>query len=227
LNRFITGFVRTLFLLAVVSGISIETYTQKKKVDDNINLVCKNESLRSVLDKIRKQGDVNIVFNDNLIDDLKVTCKIESSTIESSIKKVLKDLGIDYRKFSTNEYVLFKKVEPAVSLYSAKILEQQPVFKIDTNVVIVKPIKISESVPIYPPKAERDKIEGRVVVKLFINEEGNVENSLIDSSSGFNILDSAAVDYSTGLKFIPAKANDKPVPIWLTIAYLYKIVEKN
>lgn len=213
--------------MAIVSGISVETYTQETKVEDNINLVCKNESLRSVLDNIRMQGDINLVFDDNLIDDLKVTCRIENSTIENSIKKVLNDVNIDYRKFSANEYVLFKKVEPAVNLYAAKILEQQPVLNIDTNVVIVKPIKISEDIPIYPPEAAREKIEGRVVVKLFINEQGNVKYSLVDSSSGFNILDSAAVDYSTGLKFIPAKANDKPVSIWLTIAYQYKILEKN
>lgn len=213
--------------MAIVSGISVETYTQETKVEDNINLVCKNESLRSVLDNIRMLGDINLVFDDNLIDDLKVTCRIENSTIENSIKKVLNDVNIDYRKFSTNEYVLFKKVEPAANLYSAKILEQQPVLNIDTNVVIVKPIKISEDIPIYPPEAAREKIEGRVVVKLFINEQGNVKYSLVDSSSGFNILDSAAIDYSTGLKFIPAKANDKPVSIWLTIAYQYKILEKN
>jgi TonB family protein len=226
LNRFITGLVKTLILLVVVSGVSVDTYTQEIK-DNNINLVSKNESLRSVLDKIRKQGNANIVFNDILIDGLKVTCRIENNTIENSIKKVLNDFNIDYRKFGTSEYVLFKEIKPAENLYSAKIFEQQPVISTDTNVVILRPINISGSVPIYPPEAEKEKIEGRVVVRLFISQEGNVEKSLVDSSSGFNILDSAAVDYSSGLKFIPAKANNKPVPIWLTISYLYKIVEKN
>lgn len=214
-------------IIIAVSIISADTYAQGIRGSNKINLVCNNQALRSVLDEIRIQAGINIIYDDKLIDDLTVSCRIENSTVDNSIKNILSEFNIGYKVFGTNTFVLFKKEKSEIKSYSTTILEQQPVFVPDTNVVIIEPIKISRSVPIYPPEAVKNKIEGKVTVKFFINANGDVTKSLVDKTSGYEILDSAAVDYTSGLKFIPAKAHNKPISIWFSLVFEYRINNDN
>ena len=209
-------------VLILVSIFSSGICSQDLSTSHNINLVCNNQPLRSVLAEIRNQSGINIIYDDKLVDDLKVSC-----TIENTIKDVLDDFNIGYKEFGTNTLVLLKKEKSEIKSYSTTILEQQPVFNIDTNVVIIRPVKLSNVIPIYPPEAVKNKIEGKVRVKFFINAKGDVTNSLLERSSGYKILDSAAVEYTKGLKYLPATANDKPISIWLSVTFEYRISSVN
>src|ERR1019366_7150090 len=63
----------------------------------------------------------------------------------------------------------------------------------------------------YPEQARRDGQEGRAQVKICINTSGKVESAEIASSSGFPILDEAAIKVGRAFRFKPPTQEGKPV----------------
>lgn len=77
---------------------------------------------------------------------------------------------------------------------------------------------------LYPPIAKRLKIEGQVVVRVTINEDGTIEeNSMtIVESSGYNVLDKGALDILRKLQPLkkPPKKITVEIPIVFQIIYM-------
>jgi len=226
LNKLLPENIGLKFLLIFITAVSFDISSQEAEGNNRINIISNQQPLRSVLDQVRSQADINIIYDDNLIDDLKISCKIESEIAGNAIKNILKDLNIDYKKFNADTFVLIRKNKPVKESYTT-ILEQQPMNRYDENVILTEPKQISEIPAVYPPEAEKYNIEGKVGIKLLINDKGNVTKHIIYKSSGFNVLDSAAIGYATGLKFTPALANDEPISIWLSFLVNYKILKKH
>lgn len=63
----------------------------------------------------------------------------------------------------------------------------------------------------YPREAVVRGIEGRVVLFLRISAEGKVTEARIETSSGYRILDDAALGHARKLTFQPARENYQPV----------------
>jgi protein TonB len=63
----------------------------------------------------------------------------------------------------------------------------------------------------YPREAVIRGIEGRVVLFLRISTEGKVTEARIETSSGYRILDDAALAHAWKLTFQPARENYRPV----------------
>jgi len=63
----------------------------------------------------------------------------------------------------------------------------------------------------YPKVAQENAYGGNAKVLILITKNGNVEKAEIESSTGSNILDNAALDYCKELLFTPAKRNGEPV----------------
>jgi TonB family protein len=84
------------------------------------------------------------------------------------------------------------------------------------------PEMIKAPVPVYPTKAKMQAIEGKVFLKLLIDEKGNVVKSKIDR--GVNpLLDKAALEAAKGAKFSPALIKDKPVKVWVVLPIAFKL----
>ena len=75
---------------------------------------------------------------------------------------------------------------------------------------------------VYPKEAKDKKIEGKVFVLAYIDENGNVINSEIIKSVN-PLLDSAAVQAVRQVKFIPAKNDGKNVKVQVTIPIVFKL----
>ena len=75
---------------------------------------------------------------------------------------------------------------------------------------------------VYPPEAKDKKIEGKVFVLAYIDENGNVTNSEIIKSVD-PLLDSAAAQAVRQVKFIPAKQKGKNVKVQVTIPIVFKL----
>ncbi len=75
---------------------------------------------------------------------------------------------------------------------------------------------------IYPPLANKQKIEGIVYLELFIDQEGNIRNIEVLKDPGFG-LTQAAIDAITGLKCTPAKSNGKSVPVRFRYPVRFKL----
>lgn len=65
--------------------------------------------------------------------------------------------------------------------------------------------------PSYPDHAQRMRWQGTVVVRLFIDSRGHVTDVEIAESSGYELLDSAAVNACRSWRGQPAMRADRPV----------------
>jgi TonB family protein len=173
-----------------------------------------------VLEEIRSQADINFIYSDKLVDNLKVTIRTENTPAKNAIHKILSKHNISSRIFNKNSYVLYKEASPKESYYKAVIIKQDNP-NIDTTHIIIEPKIISKMEPAYPPNAIENEIEGNVMVNLFVTKDGEVSRAVVKLSSGSSTLDSAAVDYSYQLKFSPAQDNGKPRSMWVSMMYKY------
>ncbi|MEJ2616881.1 MAG: energy transducer TonB, partial [Ignavibacteriaceae bacterium] len=74
----------------------------------------------------------------------------------------------------------------------------------------------------YPEEAKKLGIEGKVFVKLFIDEFGNPQSCKI--IKGVNpLLDAEAKDVLMKTKFYPGKIDGKPVKVQVAIPIVFKL----
>lgn len=72
---------------------------------------------------------------------------------------------------------------------------------------------------VYPPLARRRGIEGRVVLRLALNTDGNADSLTVSRSSGHSILDKAAVELVT--RVLPLRPGPgRPLTVDIPIVYL-------
>jgi len=69
----------------------------------------------------------------------------------------------------------------------------------------------------YPPLLRDAGIGGTVTVWFFINEEGEVQQTRVNESSGHKALDDAALKVADVIEFTPALNRDKQVPVWISL----------
>lgn len=81
---------------------------------------------------------------------------------------------------------------------------------------------IKESVTFtYPLEAYDQKIEGTVVLRIFVNESGQVQKAQVWRSSGFAVLDSSALAFAEKARFKPGRVNGNDRGMWLTWPLVY------
>lgn len=78
---------------------------------------------------------------------------------------------------------------------------------------------------IYPEKAKKDGIEGRVILRVLVDTDGSVRKALIQHSDS-KLLNQAAIDAVKETKFTPALKNGKPIMVWVSIPINFKLKEK-
>ncbi len=84
------------------------------------------------------------------------------------------------------------------------------------------PVPLARISPPYPEEARRLGIEGAVVVKIYINERGEVEDVEVTKSPD-RVLSEAVVKTVRGTRFSPAKAGGKSVPVILELTLRFKL----
>ena len=215
---------RLAFLIFICSVLLSNNFFSQSIDGENITLVCNNQPLRTVLDDIRIRTGVNFIYQDDLVDNKKITCRIENSQIKNAVRKVLEGLDISFRNFGEKVFVLFKDKKPVRTSYQAIVVDQNT--SVSNRIVsFVKPEIIHDDNPVYPAEAAKNNIEGKVKLRFLISKNGNVDRIVIEKTSGSEILDSAAIDYIYKLKFSPAKENGIPRSIWMSMVLRYLVVD--
>ena len=74
----------------------------------------------------------------------------------------------------------------------------------------------------YPEIAKRAGVEGKVYVRAFVDEEGNVVNAEVVKGIGAG-CDEAALDAILKTKFTPGKQRGKPIKVQVTVPVLFKL----
>jgi protein TonB len=65
--------------------------------------------------------------------------------------------------------------------------------------------------------ARRRGYEGTVLVEVLVSREGRVEDLRLSQSSGYSVLDQAAMDSMKKWLFEPATINDEKVEMWVKV----------
>jgi protein TonB len=108
----------------------------------------------------------------------------------------------------TKKEVVEKDLPPAASIQSEP--EYMPQHKISDPPGI--PVDLIRSRIVYPPLANKQRIEGVAILELFIDKEGTIRKIDILRDPGFGLAP-AAVSAFVGIRCTPAKANGSPVAV--------------
>jgi TonB family protein len=68
---------------------------------------------------------------------------------------------------------------------------------------------------LYPPEMKSSGSGGSVVLWLYVSEEGTVETSVVQASSGHDRLDAIAQEVAKRMVFTPAMNRDKRTAVWI------------
>lgn len=75
----------------------------------------------------------------------------------------------------------------------------------------------------YPESAKAKKQEGKVMIRSLVCESGFVGKAEILRSSGFPLLDSAAIQQARECEYEPAIKDREPVKVWVSYAVDFKL----
>jgi TonB family protein len=91
------------------------------------------------------------------------------------------------------------------------------------DVFITEQPKILKEVKaIYPPEAQRMGLEGSVIMKMLLDENGDVRKVTVIGKAGHG-FDELARDAAKQMKFSPARTSDgKAVPMMITYTYRFE-----
>ncbi len=87
-----------------------------------------------------------------------------------------------------------------------------------------EPEIVKEVIPKYPELAQRAAIEGRVIVKIWVDKDGKPHKAVVLKSDA-EIFNQPAVDAAMGYRFTPAIMNKGPVAVWVVIPFIFKLQE--
>jgi protein TonB len=94
------------------------------------------------------------------------------------------------------------------------------------NGVVTIQARIRESFrPDYPDNARRQNREGRVLLRVLVDDQGRSRQVEVHSSSGSDALDRSAVEAIKRWRFHPAHYGDQPVESWLRIPIEFRLTE--
>jgi protein TonB len=77
--------------------------------------------------------------------------------------------------------------------------------------------------PAYPPQSRRFGEEGRVLLRVLVSENGNAATVEVDSGSGSERLDAAALKAVKNWRFIPAKRNNQPISAYVIVPIKFSL----
>ncbi len=86
---------------------------------------------------------------------------------------------------------------------------------------------LSNPPPTYPLAARRRGIEGTVVVRAQILEDGNCHQASLSKSSGHEMLDRAAVAAVKSWRFVPAKRGIQTISAWVEVPITFRLTRQN
>ena len=89
--------------------------------------------------------------------------------------------------------------------------------------LLSQPFYLRRGQPEYPALARRKRQEGAVLLTVFINALGGLDKIEVKESSGFPLLDEAAIAAERKSRFRPAYVDNRPVPSKAEVPYRFKM----
>lgn len=76
----------------------------------------------------------------------------------------------------------------------------------------------------YPPALREAGIGGTVTVWVYVNTSGQVERAVVEQSSGYDVLDAAALKVARRMVFEPALNRSEPIAVWAAQRIRFRVV---
>ncbi len=139
--------------------------------------------------------------------------------IEAPSEDVLEDIEIGSTELDVNEEVAAPPPPP-----EEKKVEEEPTYFVAVEEMPepIGGIAAIQSKIIYPEIAKRAGVEGKVYVKAYVDEQGNVTKTEVVKGLGAG-LDEAAVNAVKQTKFKPGKQRGKAVKVQVMIPIQFKL----
>lgn len=102
----------------------------------------------------------------------------------------------------------------------AESLNEEAVLIVETEAM---PLYSMNPEPRYPKMAKKRGYEGTVLLSVHVNKEGKVDDLWLFESSGYKILDNAALKAVKDWTFEPGRRGDKPVEMWVEVPVKFEL----
>jgi protein TonB len=93
----------------------------------------------------------------------------------------------------------------------------------DANSVDERPSVLRGAMPEYPPKARRMHQEGRVLVRVVVDEQGSPVNVLVQEAAPAGVFDQAALSAAKRFRFLPGKIAGRRVMTAVLIPFEFTL----
>lgn len=142
-------------------------------------------------------------------EDLKSQPKPESKLQAKPESHVKKQTKKTVPKNDTNKAFAQKTEAPQIKTSTGTQQQTSNSAPVPTQFMSISQLTIDGNPPAphYPKQARLNGEEGLVVVRISIDRWGRVEKSQVFQSSGFELLDYAALDATTNIRFKPYQTN--------------------
>lgn len=84
------------------------------------------------------------------------------------------------------------------------------------------PEMIETATPVYPEDAKKNKITGKVFVKVLVDMEGNPKKAIVIKSDN-EILNQPAIDAAMKSKYTPAMNKGEAIGVWILLPYKFQL----
>jgi TonB family protein len=108
---------------------------------------------------------------------------------------------------------------------SASSQSSQEVPPADFVNVDKEPTLLKRAEPVYPELAKKAGLEGKVWVKIWVDTEGRPKEVKIMKSDS-DVFNQVTLDAAKQFLFTPAYINGKPVSVWVSVPFAYKLADK-
>ena len=137
--------------------------------------------------------------------------QVQESVLENAV--IEEEIEIDEETVNT-ETVSYEEVE------ETWITAEENVPDV---VIVAMPLYKINPEPEYPRMAKKRKYEGTVILSVLVNREGMVDNLWVFESSGYNMLDNAALKAVREWIFEPGKRGSETVEEWVEVPVRFEL----
>lgn len=109
---------------------------------------------------------------------------------------------------------------PATSPAPARPAESRPA---ETVAARFDAAYLNNPAPAYPPLSRRMREEGKVMLRVFVTDEGTAGTIELSASSGSARLDAAARNAVSRWRFVPAKQDGRNIDAWVVVPIIFKL----
>ncbi len=85
-----------------------------------------------------------------------------------------------------------------------------------------EPTIIYSQKPDYPPAALKNRVEGRVILKIWVDKNGDSRKAVVLKSDD-DVFNEPSIAAAMAYKFTPAIQGKNPVDVWVVIAFTFRL----